>query len=543
MRSVHLSWLSAILLIFLTLGCTSVSAHEANDPLPASTSTATPPTSPLPTPTPRSLFQPLILSHPSTPVPPTPTPTPRIPTPLGVAFGERSGDLDHFMDYIRDLGLNRTKLTFYWSDLEPEPDHFTFERLDAYLDQLQPGDQALLNLFTNGWCSEEDKTGIRKGSPLLTCPYDAPTCDKTCDVYYQEFIAAVAQRVKERAHGGIAYMQRDTEPASGRHFPEDEPQAYVAIQQIFYPTVKAILPDVLIIGVNHNGNTTPDGQPTAPAFFDYVLSHMQNDFDILDVRLYEDYETADERVAWFRDRMARYGYQKPIVTTEYGGPDPRTLHNGHIYLFSDLMRRLNQVCEDASPGSPCPRQWIREHPDQIDPKLRPFLGIGSEEENERREKVHCRDITQRTVSVLAAGTEATWWWNLQSPGTDYIFGQMRLRDQHLRELPGYACFKRMAQQMSGTTQVQRMPSDDPSLHLFRITRENQPDLYVAWYRDPHLDPFDSAAAAPVTVQLAIPYTHIHILDVFGHEWHRPTQHGILTLRLSDTPVFLTPDER
>jgi len=40
-------------------------------------------------------------------------------SPFGIAFGEGSKNLDNFMDYIHDLGVNRTKVSFYWSEIEP----------------------------------------------------------------------------------------------------------------------------------------------------------------------------------------------------------------------------------------------------------------------------------------------------------------------------------------------------------------------------------------------------------------------------------------
>jgi len=492
-------------------------------------------------PTPHTLFQPVVVDH-ARPIP-TPAPTPALDfdSPLGLAFGEGSRRLDHFMDYIHDLGVPRTKVSFYWGELEPEPGRFDFRALDTYLDQLQPQDRALVNLFTNGWCTQQEEIGSRKGAPLYTCPYNAPSCEKTCDQYYQEFVAAVAQRVLERAHGGVAYFQRDTEPASNRHFPATEPQAYVEIQHLFYTAVKAVLPEVQIIGVNHNGNFTREGQPASVDFFDYVLQHMADDYDILDIRLYEEYGTVDERVAWFRDRMARYGYQKPIVTTEYGGPDPRTLHNGSDRLFYQLTQILRRVCGgEHSPNPQCSRQWLQAHRDEVDPKLRPFFGLGSEEENALREEVHCHDITQRTLMALSTGIEATWWWNLRSPGTDPIFGQMRLMDNRFQPLPGYACFQRMTGQLAGMEQVQRMDLGDPSLYVFQIHRREGDPLYVAWHRDPSLDPFDALQAEPVSVHLPIPDRQVELTDVFGQTWNASSQDGWLTLSLSDTPIYIAP---
>lgn len=93
-------------------------------------------------------------------------------SPLGVAFGEGSRNLDHFLDYIHDLGVSRTKVSFYWHELEPQPGVYDFSVLDQYLSQLGPDDQALLNVFTSGWCTEEQ--GPCKGSPLVDSPTMPP---------------------------------------------------------------------------------------------------------------------------------------------------------------------------------------------------------------------------------------------------------------------------------------------------------------------------------------------------------------------------------
>ncbi len=209
------------------------------------------------------------------------------PSPFGVAYGEGSDNLDHFMDYIHDLSLSRTKVSFYWDKLEPEPGIYDFTDLDQYLSQLGPDDQGLINLFTSGWCTEEQ--GPCKGSPLGDCPYGRSGCRTDCAEHYRAFITAVAERVKEKGSGGIKYWQRDTEPASPfPHFPADSPEAYVEMQRIFYEAVKSVLPDAIVIGCNQNGNFTAAGEPTNADFFDYFLKNASCYFDALDLRLYDD---------------------------------------------------------------------------------------------------------------------------------------------------------------------------------------------------------------------------------------------------------------
>ncbi len=496
----------------------------------------------------------------ATPTPPVPTPTATptavLPTatptispnmPLGVAFGPvyEPRNLEHFMDYIHDLGLHRTKVSFYWSDLEPEPDQFDFHLLDTYLDQLGPDDKVLVNLFTNGWCTHAKEEKSIKGATLRECPKGMSSCTKTCEDYYREFVVRVAERVRDRAHDGVAYFQRDTEPASGLHFPADKAKEYVDIQRIFYPAVKSVLPDVTVIGVNQNGNFTNHGmgEPRSRQFFLYVLQHMKDYYDALDVRLYEEYLTIPHRVEWFRNGMQANGYEKPIVSTEHGGPDPRTMHDGDHYLFDELFQQLHALChsDDMAQSNRCIRRWMREHRDEVSPKLRPFFNVGSEEENAFLEVIHCHDIVQRNLVMLAAGVQATWWWNLQSPGQDFIFGQMRLRDRDMNELPGYGCYKGLVRQMNGVSRVRQLDAGAEDIFLFAVEKEDGSTMYVAWRRDPRLDPWDSAKAAPREAALPIPFPWVHISDLDGHEEVLDTHDGVLRVPLGDTPIFIVEE--
>ncbi len=470
-------------------------------------------------------------------------------SPLGVAFGPfqegnaRRPKMEGFLTYIHDLGIPRTKLSFYWSNLEPEPGKYDFHELDAYLDQLQPDDQALLNLFTNGWCTTADEVKSQKGAPLRECPQGQTTCTKTCEEYYREFVTKVAEEVRDHAHGGIKYMQRDTEPASGLHFPADQPEAFVQLQHIYYQAVKAVLPEVQVIGVNCNGDFTKRGmgEPASADFFEYVLQYGKDDFDLLDVRLYNDLYAIPNRVGWFREHMQKYGYEKPIVSTEYGGVDPRTLHNGKDYLFMAQIKVTSAVCgENQATRLKCARQWAADHVEQVDPKLRPFFGVTTPEEQAQYEQLHCYDIVQRSIVALGEGVQALWMWNLQSPGVDLIFGQMRLRTPQMEELPGYACYKRFAGHMGNATKVERIATGDDSIYFYRIEREGQQPLFIAWHHSAFLDPYDDAAAPAVTVALPVPLPAVSVTDALGNPVQASLANGQLTLALTSAPVFIEP---
>ncbi len=531
-------WIVALVFVLLLSACTSsqeLARQTESATTPPPTSTAPPPA----TATPSA----------STLAPSSNTAQVWLHSPLGVAFGPTAmegarGQIEGFVDYIHGLGVPRTKVSFYWSQLEPQPGRYDFRDLDAYLDQLGPDDRALLNLFTDGWCTTGKEVNSRKGAPLRACPEGEADCTKSCEAYYREFVTRVAEEVRDHAHGGIRYMQRDTEPASAHHFPADSPQAFVELQHIFYQAVKNVLPDVLVIGVNHNGNFSAHdmGKPLSADFFDYVLQHGKDDFDLLDIRLYGDLYAIPHRVEWFRKRMAQYGYQKPIVSTEYGGVDPRTLHDGRAYLFMDQLRQIEAQSQNRNGGEPQGgiRAWARAHPDQVPPKLRPFFGAETDEERLQYEHLHCYDIVQRSIVALGEGVQALWWWNLQSPGVDPIFGQMRLRTPQMEELPGYACYRRFAGHMGNATKVTRVDTGDDTLYLYRIEREDRPDLFIAWHHTDRLDIYDDAAEPPVSVSLPIPFDQATLTDALGNPVQGSLTDGRLTLALSAAPVFIEP---
>jgi len=457
-------------------------------------------------------------------------------TPFGVAFGAGSTNLDNFMDYIHDLGLKRTVVKFYWSKLEPQPGRYVFDNLDEYLHQLQPDDRALINIFTDGWCTNMESS---KGATFRNCPYGEARCEKSCREWYRDFIGTLAEHVRLNANGGIKYWQRDTEPASPRHYPADRPEEYVEAQKIFYETVKSVLPDALVVGVNHNGGFTGSGQPSGADFFDYVIHHGKDYFDLLDIRLYEDQYTIPYRVDWFRERMNRYGYEKPIISTEQGGPDPRTLYDDGRNLYAEFKAEVERDCAGSPDFWECLLRWIGEHFDEIHPKLQVFLWPADATQNAKHARMHCHDITQRTTIMLAAGVREMWWWNLQSGGGHPIFGKMRLMTKEYERLPGYFCYQRMVSKLGNVSSVQRIPLSDDSIYLYRVSKSGmETPLYVVWHRDEGVDPYDAEEAPPVSAALQVGFAEVRITDVFGSEEIRTTDNGLLSLDITDTPMYI-----
>jgi hypothetical protein len=474
---------------------------------------------------------------------PTSVASESLSSPFGVAFGEGSANLSGFMGYIRDLGVRRTKVSFFWSELEPAPGQYDFSKVDEYLTQLLPGDRALLNVFTNSpWCTNSRDLSSMKGAPFIDYPYDDSSYGKSCREYYRDFIRALAGEVKLKANGGIKYWQRDTEPATSRHWPADKAKEYVETQKIFYETVKSVLPDALVIDVSANGvfeYVNGVYQPKEVEFFDYVIRYGKDYFDMLDLRLYGDRYDIPERVDWFRERMRMYGYEKPIVCTEYGGPDPRELNGGLFFKVSSVVR---QACEGAVNPEQCFVGWVKDNFERIDPKLQVFLFPASSEQDAKRDRMHCHDIIQRDVIILSSGVKELWRWNLQSSGVHPIFGKMRLMDFETdprTKLPPYFCYQRMVEKLEGLSSVRRIPHSDKSIYFYEISMSNtNSPMYVVWHRDEGVDPYDAESAPPVRVSLQVGFNKVKITDAFGNEEIRFTSEGVLSLGVTDTLLYI-----
>lgn len=442
-----------------------------------------------------------------------------VSAPFGVAFGEGSSNQENFMDFIHELGVSRTKVSFFWHKLETEDDSYNWKEVDEYLDQLQPGDKALLNVFTTGWCTNNEAF---KGSTFK---------NEVCKEKYREFIVDLV----EHTQGKITYWQRDTEPASYKHYPADRFEEYVEAQKIFYEAVKSVQPDAIVIGVNANGQFI-GGEHSSAGFFDYVIHYGEDYFDLLDIRLYQDKYDISMRVEWFRSKMKQYGYEKPIVCTEFGGPDPREFPE----QFQSLSKVLRPIYDSGDIyGAFAKFDSMREE-GLVPPEIDMFLVNTSPELEEKRNRIHCRDLVQRHLIILSSEVKELWYWNLQSSGVHPIFGKMRLVDpEDWNKLPPYYCYQRMVQQIGDIKTVERIFLEDEDVYLFQLTINGGDIKYVIWERR---DMFYGEDQPATPFELVTRWNKAKITDVFGNEAVRYAIDGVVTLDITGTPLYIEDEE-
>ena len=62
----------------------------------------------------------------------------------GISYG-LFGKADTLMPQLRELGASLVRVYVYWSQVEPEPGHYTFDTVDAFLDQLDGSEEVCIS--------------------------------------------------------------------------------------------------------------------------------------------------------------------------------------------------------------------------------------------------------------------------------------------------------------------------------------------------------------------------------------------------------------
>jgi len=454
--------------------------------------------------------------------PDVPVPAPPSRTPLGVAYGE-TYEGDEFFSYLEELGVRATKISVDWDEIEPQNDVWTFDIIDPLLDQIGRRDDVLIAVYTS---SEWGAEGVGKGYP----PLDQQE--------YYEFIYTLV----DHCQGKIKYWQRDSEPATPNHWSADRAADYVLTQETFYDAIKAADPQAKVVGLGHPGSFDA-GVPASKTFYEYLLYHGRDYFDMVDVRLYLDPYSIPERIQWFRDKMTQFGYSKPIICTEYGGPHPEQFEG-----FLELRLRLYAYSiHHEYDSQKVIWSYINRMKSQFEPEQQMFLLDPPPQLEAKHDRIQNRDLAQRTILALSSGLERIWYWDLFEVwhsvfGPHPIFGKLCLVDLEtgIRQ-PVFHAYKKMQWLLEGFTAIETLDAGHPDIFFFKIDRGDRGDLYVAWEKR---DPFTGEDFPPVLFNWTFPWSRVGITDLLGLQYStKPngiasSANGVVTLELTDTPIFV-----
>lgn len=449
---------------------------------------------------------------------------------VGYDFGVAFGDLykgQRFMPHIRDLNTALTKVYIFWNQIEPSKGQYRWTIIDSFVSQLNESDEALVAIWASSkWASSCARKNYIRGSK--------PTDMKA---YY-----AFIYNLVKRCRGKVKYFQNDCEPNSVSFWCGTK-EEFVDTLKVFYRAVKdADLNAVVIVG-GHDGGFSW-GNPNNQGFFDHVFEKAHAYFDVFDVRLYGDIYDIPHRVDWFRNRMAHYGFSKPIVCTEYGGPIPTQFKESQPFKkkFRALLAQGHSK-KEAADKVLASIEGMRKKGQRI-PQVDMFLASTTKELEDRRDRIHCRDITQRTVMALSCGVQRLWLWDLingwgeSNQRLHPVFGKLRLMTYDLSErLPAYYCYQRMAEKLKTPEGVWRVDVGNDRVHLFRVDKTDGRHLFVVWEKR---DYFAGEDRPPTAFRYQVGSERARVTDVFGHEETKTCINGTVSLELRDTPLFFEP---
>jgi hypothetical protein len=466
----------------------------------------------------------------------------------GISYG-LFGPPGEFGPQARELGAGLVRAYLYWGQIEPEPGRYTWETVDALLDQL-----AQLGEGAEAWITLCSSSPWATRTPTDFLP-PSPAVDQAA---YGEFV----RRVVRRCAGRVQYWQCDNEPSNTGLLWAGTAAEYVAQLQTMYRAVRDADPDAAVVlgGCGYDVLSSPPDSPQRQ-FFDHLAGAGRDHFDLFSVHLYGDLASIPDYVQTARDFMRAHGYLKPVLAGEHAGPQP--------FEFPEAVAVMQQVFAEAFAQPPATQSTgeladraAQETPEHramsalydrmatLPPRLQMFLAGCPAELEARRERISCRQVAARTVLALAAGVRRTAYWNLApeypGPVNDrqmmyLMIGKLPLlgyQDGKLSQ-PGPAAgsFALTAAQLDGARAVTRTPvPGQPSVQAFEVDRGEASPLLIAWDQR---DVFDGEDEPPVTVSWPWPAGTATVTDVFGATGTVPVADGRLSLAVTDTPLFVS----
>ena len=300
------------------------------------------------------------------------------------------------------------------------------------------------------------------------------------------------------------------------------------LQKIFYSAVKDAQPDALVGGLGIASTELSSDQQT---FMKYFFENAEDYFDYLDIHLYKDKYQIPSGVS---NIISMMGYDKPLYIKEAGGPTSME--------YEEYLELMQQIPKDCRIEADCINQWLIENFEDIDPKMQIFNLEASQEQNEKRDRIECRDMNQRFLIVFDPGAQKILWWVLYSPWNQYgptpIFGKLRLLDNDFNKLPPFYCYQRMTDKISDLTSVERVSHSDSTVYLYEITKSTE-TIYAVWRHESNKDSYEEDTLSTKSITLDVDFSGtVTITDVFGDSYTKEVSAGSITLDVDNTPLYI-----
>ncbi|MFL6271139.1 MAG: hypothetical protein ACJ75A_13495 [Actinomycetes bacterium] len=433
----------------------------------------------------------------------------------GISYG-LFGKPDRFLPQLRELGAGLVRVYFYWSQVEPEPDRWSFDAVDTFLDQLDGSEEVWVTVCSSSRWATRQATDFLPPSPA-----------KDLEAY-RRFV----DRLVRHCAGRVRYWQCDNEPSNVGLLWAGTAAEYVAQLKVMYQAVKDADPDALVVlggapfGLPESPPDSPDRQ-----FFDVLLADGRDAFDLFDLHLYGEASRIPADIETARGLMRAVGYEKPLVAGEYNAPWPN--------LYPEAAAAMQAAMAS-----------LYERMPSLPPQLQMFMRGCPPELEAKRHRINCREIVMRNLLALASGVRRTICWNLapEIPGyenhlsvMDLLFGKLALLDYEGTELsrrhPAADTFALVAGRLTDVDSVVRIEVPGrPSLYLFEVRRRGLGPLLVVWDQR---DSFSGEDDPPVAFDWPWPEARAAAVDAFGQPQPAEVRDGRVHLEASITPLLIT----
>ncbi|MFL6186299.1 MAG: hypothetical protein ACJ742_02325 [Actinomycetes bacterium] len=433
----------------------------------------------------------------------------------GISYG-LFGKPDRFLPQLRELGAGLVRVYFYWSQVEPEPDRWSFDAVDTFLDQLDGSEEVWVTVCSSSRWATRQATDFLPPSPA-----------KDLEAY-RRFV----DRLVRHCAGRVRYWQCDNEPSNVGLLWAGTAAEYVAQLKVMYQAVKDADPDALVVlggapfGLPESPPDSPDRQ-----FFDVLLADGRDAFDLFDLHLYGEASRIPADIETARGLMRAVGYEKPLVAGEYNAPWPN--------LYPEAAAAMQAAMAS-----------LYERMPSLPPQLQMFMRGCPPELEAKRHRINCREIVMRNLLALASGVRRTICWNLapEIPGyenhlsvMDLLFGKLALLDYEGTELsrrhPAADTFALVAGRLTDVDSVVRIEVPGrPSLYLFEVRRRGLGPLLVVWDQR---DSFSGEDDPPVAFDWPWPEARAAAVDAFGQPQPAEARDGRVHLEASITPLLIT----
>ena len=454
------------------------------------------------------------------------------------------GKPDQFVPQLRELGGTLVRVYLYWSQVEPEPGRYTFEAVDAFLDQLDGSEEVWVTVCSSSRWATRQATDFLPPSPAKD------------SAAYRRFV----DRLVRHCDGRVRYWQCDNEPSNVGLTWAGTAAEYVAQLQVLHRAVKDADPGAAVVlgGAPYALPASPPGSPERQ-FFDVLLRDGRDFFDLFDLHLYGDASRIPADIETTRELMRAFGYEKPLVVGEYNAPWPN-LYPEATAAMERVMAAAFAGAAAGQGGDPAPQRTpeeaamasLYEQMASLPPQLQMFMRGCPPELEDKRHRINRRELVMRNLLALSSGVRRTVCWNLAPdiPGyenplsiMDLLFGKLVLMDYEGTELrhryPSAETFALLADQLAGVDSVTRLEVPErPSVYLFEVHRGGRGPLLVVWSQR---DSFHGEDEPPIAFDWPWPAAQAKAVDALGQAQPAAAYDGRVHLQVSVTPLFVTAE--